>query len=90
MARQQCTPISLEHSRRRAGIHMPNTNRPAPETRRSPPHDYRRALQKAIAWMGDRYLLAAPLPRTNADNPKYWTAPQHAAAYQSRQTRRYP
>ena len=69
---------------------MPNTNRPAPETRRSPPHDYRRALQKAIAWMGDRYLLAAPLPRTNADNPKYWTAPQHAAAYQSRQTRRYP
>jgi hypothetical protein len=68
--------------------HMPNTNRPAPDARCSSPHDYRRALQKAIAWMGDRYLLAVPLPRTDTDSPKYWTAPQHAAAYQSRQARR--
>ncbi|MEO8019310.1 MAG: hypothetical protein ABI769_15985 [Pseudomonadota bacterium] len=28
-----------------------------------PPHDYRLALKSAVSWLGDRYLLADPLPR---------------------------
>ena len=26
-----------------------------------PVHDYRPALQRAVSWLGDRYLLAEPL-----------------------------
>jgi hypothetical protein len=26
-----------------------------------PLHDYRSALQSAVSWLGDRYLLAAPI-----------------------------
>jgi hypothetical protein len=25
-------------------------------------HDYGRALQNAVSWLGDRYLLASPVP----------------------------
>jgi hypothetical protein len=28
-----------------------------------PVHDYRPALQCAVSWLGDRYLLAAPVRR---------------------------
>jgi hypothetical protein len=28
-----------------------------------PIHDYRPALQCAVSWLGDRYLLAAPVRR---------------------------
>lgn len=28
-----------------------------------PVHDYRPALQCAVSWLGDRYLLAAPVQR---------------------------
>ncbi len=28
-----------------------------------PQHDYRSALQGALSWLGDRYLLAEPLNR---------------------------
>jgi hypothetical protein len=28
-----------------------------------PPHDYRTALQGALSWLGDRYLLAEPVNR---------------------------
>ena len=30
-----------------------------------PQHDYRSALQGALSWLGDRYLLAEPLNRRN-------------------------
>lgn len=29
----------------------------------APTHDYRVALQNAVAWLGSRYLLAEPLNR---------------------------
>jgi hypothetical protein len=29
----------------------------------APTHDYRAALQNAVAWLGNRYLLAEPLNR---------------------------
>jgi hypothetical protein len=28
-----------------------------------PQHDYGLALQTAVSWLGDRHLLAAPVPR---------------------------
>jgi len=28
-----------------------------------PQHDYGQALQTAVSWLGDRHLLAAPVPR---------------------------
>lgn len=34
-----------------------------------PLHDYGPALQNAVSWLGDRYLLADPVPRRN-DEPK--------------------
>ena len=30
-----------------------------------PQHDYKSALQNAVNWMGDRYLLAEPVRRLN-------------------------
>ncbi len=33
-----------------------------------PSHDYRSALQGALSWLGDRYLLAEPLNRRNHAN----------------------
>jgi hypothetical protein len=31
-----------------------------------PVHDYRIALQRALSWLGDRYLLAQPVNRVSA------------------------
>ena len=61
--------------------------RPDNKPRSIPLHDYGLALQSAVSWLGDRYLLATPQPRQAAEPPKYWTARQHAAAHRSRSTR---
>jgi hypothetical protein len=34
-----------------------------------PVHDYRPALECAVSWLGDRYLLAAPVRRTPERKP---------------------
>lgn len=36
-----------------------------------PLHDYRSALQGALSWLGDRYLLAEPVPRLQEHSPYY-------------------
>jgi hypothetical protein len=41
-----------------------------------PLHDYRNALQGAVQWLGDRYLLAEPTPRLSADRTPYFTEPR--------------
>jgi hypothetical protein len=39
-----------------------------------PTHDYRPALQGALSWLGNRYLLAEPLNRRSDDQkPQYPT-----------------
>ena len=38
-----------------------------------PTHDYRAALQNAVAWLGNRYLLAEPLNRQTGNG---YQAPQ--------------
>ena len=48
----------------------------------APPRDYRAAVQSALAWLGDRYLLAEPLNRRNDDRKAQIStpAPQRVAA----------
>lgn len=36
-----------------------------------PLHDYRTALQGALNWLGDRYLLAEPTPRLQERTPYF-------------------
>lgn len=37
-----------------------------PQNPELPVHDYRTALQVALSWLGDRYLLAQPVNRVSA------------------------
>jgi hypothetical protein len=39
-------------------------------------HDYGPALQGALAWLGDRYLLAEPLNRRSDDQKVQVSEPQ--------------
>jgi hypothetical protein len=44
----------------------PDRSRPIPL------HDYGRALQSAVSWLGDRYLLASPTPRRTEEPHTYF------------------
>jgi hypothetical protein len=37
-----------------------------------PPHDYGLALKSAVTWLGDRYLLADPMPRRRVERREYF------------------
>jgi hypothetical protein len=37
-----------------------------------PLHDYRPALQGAVSWLGNRYLLAEPAPRLSEERKPYF------------------
>jgi hypothetical protein len=43
---------------------------------KTPLHDYRRALQNAVCWLGERYLLAQPAPRLAEARTQYFTEPR--------------
>jgi hypothetical protein len=43
-----------------------------------PPHDYRPAVQGALSWLGNRYLLAEPVNRRSADSKVQAGDPQRA------------
>jgi hypothetical protein len=45
-------------------------------TRSIPQHDYGPALQSAVSWLGDRYLLAEPVPRRREDHKPYFNSPR--------------
>jgi len=40
-----------------------------------PQHDYGLALQTAVSWLGDRYLLAQPMPRRSEERPDFVKPP---------------
>ena len=42
------------------------------ESTNIPVHDYRQALKNAVSWLGDRYLLAEPVRRHEADSRSYY------------------
>jgi hypothetical protein len=35
-------------------------------------HDYRPAVQDAVTWLGNRYLLAEPVTRRREERSKAW------------------
>ena len=37
-----------------------------------PVHDYRPALECAVSWLGDRYLLAEPAQKRHDDRKPYF------------------
>ncbi|HEU5137506.1 MAG TPA: hypothetical protein VFU13_20350 [Steroidobacteraceae bacterium] len=37
-----------------------------------PQHDYGLALKSAVSWLGDRYLLAEPMPRRRKEHKEYF------------------
>lgn len=37
------------------------------QNRLIPQHDYQRALQTAVSWLGERYLLAEPVRRLHPE-----------------------
>ena len=41
-----------------------------------PLHDYRPALQGALSWLGDRHLLAEPVPRLSQERTPYFVEPR--------------
>jgi hypothetical protein len=41
-----------------------------------PLYDYRPALQGALSWLGDRHLLAEPVPRLSTERAPYFTEPR--------------
>lgn len=41
-----------------------------------PQHDYRPALEGALSWLGDRYLLAEPVPRLQVEPAPYFSEPR--------------
>jgi len=41
-----------------------------------PQYDYGLALQTAVSWLGDRYLLAQPVPRLVEHSPYFVERPR--------------
>ncbi len=46
--------------------------RPNKASHRVPQYDYRLALQTAVSWLGDRYLLAQPVSRRSEDRKPFF------------------
>ena len=42
-----------------------------------PRHDYGPALQSAVSWLGDRYLLAEPVSRRVEARKPFFFEPRH-------------
>lgn len=41
-----------------------------------PLHDYERARQSAVSWLGDRYLLATPVNRKREEPSPFFVQPR--------------
>jgi len=52
---------------------MKRDNKPA---RHQPQFDYALALQRAVSWLGDRYLLAEPARRVKETPKAYFSEPR--------------
>jgi hypothetical protein len=56
------------------------------EHQRLPVDDYSAALRNAVSWLGERYLLAVPVTRTDQATPRYF--PQGRGWYERLQAKR--
>jgi hypothetical protein len=63
----------------------PEMKRPKDASQPLPQHDYGLALQNAVSWLGDRYLLAEPV-RRNVEHKPFFVEPRswHAMARPNR------
>lgn len=50
--------------------------RPEGSSNSIPVHDYGNAVQSAVSWLGDRYLLASPTPRLSEERHGFFVEPQ--------------
>ena len=50
--------------------------RPKESLKSSPQYDYGLALQNAVSWLGDRYLLAQPVTRRVETPPQFYVQPR--------------
>jgi len=41
-----------------------------------PQYDYGLALETAVSWLGDRHLLAKPMPRRSVERPSFVKPPR--------------
>ena len=62
----------------------PDMKRPKETKQPVPQYDYGLALQSAVSWMGDRYLLAEPVSRRVVAPKPFFFEPRHW--YQARRT----
>jgi hypothetical protein len=58
--------------------------RPAALTRANSSHDYGAALQSAVSWLGNRYLLAEPVTRLRNEPGPYFNEPRRWHEYSPR------
>lgn len=49
---------------------------PATPNRPIPVHDYSSALKNAVSWLGERYLLADPVPRRKDESKAFFSTPR--------------
>ena len=47
-----------------------------PDTRPIPLHDYGKAIQTAVSWLGERYLLAEPVARRREERSPFFAEPR--------------
>jgi hypothetical protein len=67
--------------------------RPKENSHPMPRHDYELALQSAVSWLGDRYLLAEPVSRRSDERKPFFVEPRSwhdARVDSSRRPRRGP
>ena len=50
--------------------------RPKESAQPLPQYDYGVALQTAVSWLGDRHLLAKPMPRRSVERPSFVEQPR--------------
>ena len=50
--------------------------RPKETPQSLPQHDYGLALQTAVSWLGDRYLLAEPVARRREEHKPFFVEPR--------------
>jgi hypothetical protein len=54
----------------------PDMKRPKETPSSLPQHDYGLALQTAVSWLGDRYLLAEPVTPLRKDPKPFFVEPR--------------
>ena len=57
------------------------------ELPRLPVDDYSAALRNAVSWLGERYLLAVPVKRSEQATPRYF--PQEPGWHERLRVKRY-